>query len=938
MSCILPTGLLPDRETCVGRAIDYKGWSEAEERVAELISRIQPNEGSRKRRQDIADYIQSLVGKCFSCQVYILGSLPLMTYLPDGDIDLTVFSDNENLKEACADKVYQVMKEDEKNENAEFHVKEVQLILAEVKVIKCLVEGIVVDITFHQTGGLRALCFLEEMDHLINQDHLFKRSSILIKAWCYYESRILGAHYGLISTYALETMIIYIFHVFDNSFTGPLEVLYRFLEIFSNFDWENFCVSIWGPVPVHSLPEIAVMPPRKDKSEFYRKKFFLESHSMFIDGLACGQHCQRRSFVPKYLNVVDPLCVHNNLGRSVYKGNFYRICSAFVFGAEKLASLLDSPSDLSQFFKNAWERQRAGIHTSSSTSMEHLKPSKSIQVGASYTSRNISCKEQNVNILEDPGGEHLAGDVGPSFYGASSQILRLINQKSTDSSCHNGIQTVFSNVKNKKDYSSDIIIKNQDYVERTLDSKPVRTNKNHENLSCDYSNKDKEGDCRFQGEFGMFCSAKTSFRSRPMNASENSSGQSNDIIQKSDTREAFLVGSEHDCRSKSLASRIMSSQPAKSIDDPSCSKQTSSLQAAVSNGASHSCHDNTFSTTETSSSRMNSVMENYSSPPKVGYHEVSLNQTAQMIDDVCIIATGQVPQSSEVVPSKLYPTGPPVPFLEMLQTYSSPSHKRYYDGLYGLLADGTLDFDLNVDSDGMFDQPEIHVAAPAKPNLSHGLPTPNISLLGPSAYPYTTVVPNVYFRRIFPPFGPVKSILSQGSQFMPATNIMPEAQIRTSDILTFGDGVAKHPCGVRTYLPSPCFVLRDQSPTTIHSWDYNHYGGKIDGQQNSNNRSPQVFWFTNEHSLTEKPSIPPGCLAPNYSQTVGSFDLCRSNEISSYLTENSSIGSSSVSHFSTYTTQGMDHSHLLTAQSSFSQYQRSMVQKNHQLKEEAFSL
>ncbi|KAI0511346.1 hypothetical protein KFK09_011975 [Dendrobium nobile] len=886
MSCILPTGLLPGRETCVGRAIDYKGWSEAEERVAELISRIQPNEGSRKRRQDIADYIQSLVGKCFSCQVYILGSLPLMTYLPDGDIDLTVFSDNENLKEACADKVYQVMKEDEKNENAEFHVKEVQLILAEVKVIKCLVEGIVVDITFHQTGGLRALCFLEEMDHLINQDHLFKRSSILIKAWCYYESRILGAHYGLISTYALETMIIFIFHVFDNSFTGPLEVLYRFLEIFSNFDWENCCVSIWGPVPIHSLPE-TVMPPRKDNREFYRKEFFLESHSMFIDGLACGQHCQRRSFVPKYLNVVDPLCVHNNLGRSVYKGNFYRICSAFVFGAEKLASLLDSPSDLSQFFKNAWERQRAGLHTSSSTSMEHLKPSKSIQVGASYTSRNISCKEQIDNILEDPGGEHLAGDVGPYFYGASSQILRIINQNSTDSSCHNGIQTVVCNVKNKKDYSSTIIIKNQDYVERTLDSKPVRTNKNHENLSCNYSNKDKEGDCRFQGEFGMFCSAKTSFRSRPMNASENSSGQSKDIIQKSDTCEAFLVGSKHDCRSKNLASRIMSSQPAKSIDDPSCSKQTPSLQATVSNGASHSCHDSTFSTIETSSSRMNSVMENYSSTPKVGNHEVPLNETAQMIDDVCIIATGQVPQSSEVVPSKLYPTGPPVPFLEMLQTYSSPSHKRYYDGLYGLLP---------------------------------------------------TVAPNVYFRRIFPPFGPVKSILSQGSQFMPATNIMPEAQIRT-DILTFGDGVAKHPGGVRTYLPSPCCVLRDRSPTTIHSWDYNHYGGKLDeGQQNSINRSPQVFWFTNEQSLSEKPSIPPGCLAPNYSQTVGSFDLCRSNEITSYLTENSSMGSSNVSHFSTYKTQGMDHSHLMTAQSSFSQHQRLMVQKNHQLKEEAFSL
>ena len=31
-----------------------------------------------------------------------------------------------------------------------------------------------------------------------------------VKAWCYYESRLLGAHHGLLSTYALETMVLYL--------------------------------------------------------------------------------------------------------------------------------------------------------------------------------------------------------------------------------------------------------------------------------------------------------------------------------------------------------------------------------------------------------------------------------------------------------------------------------------------------------------------------------------------------------------------------------------------------------------------------------------------------------------------------------------------------------------------------------------------------------
>lgn len=74
--------------------------------------------------------------------------------------------------------------------------------------------------TFHWCG----FCLLLQVDRLIGKDHLFKRSIILIKTWCYYESRILGAHHGLISTYALETLVLYIFHFFHSTLDGPLAV------------------------------------------------------------------------------------------------------------------------------------------------------------------------------------------------------------------------------------------------------------------------------------------------------------------------------------------------------------------------------------------------------------------------------------------------------------------------------------------------------------------------------------------------------------------------------------------------------------------------------------------------------------------------------------------------------------------------------------------
>ncbi|KAL2345897.1 hypothetical protein Fmac_007182 [Flemingia macrophylla] len=364
-SGILPNGLLPNEAASVMRMLDTERWLKAEERTAELIACIQPNPPSEDRRHAVADYVQRLITKCFPCQVFTFGSVPLKTYLPDGDIDLTAFSKNQTLKDAWARQVRDVLLNEEKDENAEFRVKEVQYIQAEVKIIKCLVENIVVDISFNQLGGLCTLCFLEEVDNLINQNHLFKRSIILIKAWCYYESRILGAHHGLISTYALETLVLYIFHVFNNSFIGPLEVLYRFLEFFSKFDWDNFCVSLWGPVPISSLPDVTAEPPRKDGGDLLLSKIFLDACSSVYAVFPSGQENHGQPFASKHFNVIDPLRVNNNLGRSVSKGNFFRIRSAFAFGAKRLARLLDCPKEdlfleVNQFFMNTWVRHGTG--------------------------------------------------------------------------------------------------------------------------------------------------------------------------------------------------------------------------------------------------------------------------------------------------------------------------------------------------------------------------------------------------------------------------------------------------------------------------------------------------------------------------------------------------------------------------------------------------
>jgi hypothetical protein len=126
-----------------------------------------------------------------------------------------------------------------------------------------------------------------------------------------------------------------------------VQVLYRFLEFFSNFDWEKFCLSLWGPVPIRSLPDMtgnlyvslylinqlliksvpydhscyAAEPPRMDSGELLLDKSFLDKCSTAYGVAPRTQENQGQPFVSKHFNVIDPLRANNNLGRSVSKGN-----------------------------------------------------------------------------------------------------------------------------------------------------------------------------------------------------------------------------------------------------------------------------------------------------------------------------------------------------------------------------------------------------------------------------------------------------------------------------------------------------------------------------------------------------------------------------------------------------------------------------------------
>ncbi|KHG02828.1 DEP domain-containing 5 [Gossypium arboreum] len=143
------------------------------------------------------------------------------------------------------------------------------------------------------------------------------------------------------------------------------KVLYKFLDYYSTFDWANYCISLSGPVLVSSLPAVVAESPENDGDELLLSRDFLNHCRVAYSGSMQPLEIAPNVFAVKYLNIIDPLKESNNLGRSVSKGNFHRIRCALSFGAQRLSEILMLPGEnmgmaLEKFFVNTLDRNGRG--------------------------------------------------------------------------------------------------------------------------------------------------------------------------------------------------------------------------------------------------------------------------------------------------------------------------------------------------------------------------------------------------------------------------------------------------------------------------------------------------------------------------------------------------------------------------------------------------
>lgn len=123
---LLPSSLSMPNQRPI--SIDEELWLMVEERAQEILCIVQPSLISEVNRKEVINYVQRLIRGYYKAEVFPFGSVPLKTYLPDGDIDFTILS-HENVEENLVQAVCNILGS---QKNSEFQVKDIQHIPAQV--------------------------------------------------------------------------------------------------------------------------------------------------------------------------------------------------------------------------------------------------------------------------------------------------------------------------------------------------------------------------------------------------------------------------------------------------------------------------------------------------------------------------------------------------------------------------------------------------------------------------------------------------------------------------------------------------------------------------------------------------------------------------------------------------------------------------------------
>ena len=322
-----------------------------------ILSYSGPNKEQDEYREEKYNIIKNVILTAFQeeqeikIEIFTYGSFPFKSYHRDSDIDMTIIlidkTTNKLMKSYSIDILNKVLNITENSLRSFFnqHYKDEYLerIEADVRLIKCKLEGVSFDISVNNFVGLFKFIFMHNIENNYLDSYFYKRTLLLIKTWSYYEGNILGSNIGLLGSYAIEVLVLYMFNTYRGNFNNELEAFFTFFNLMSKINWENQVVTIYGIYDIMSLNKhslnleslLSSITFDKDQKIIYKDiSEFVKQFERFNDIEKVQNFTTNSKMIvlSKYnMYIIDPIYNTNNIGKSVNYHNSSRIKELFEY-------------------------------------------------------------------------------------------------------------------------------------------------------------------------------------------------------------------------------------------------------------------------------------------------------------------------------------------------------------------------------------------------------------------------------------------------------------------------------------------------------------------------------------------------------------------------------------------------------------------------------
>ena len=258
-------------------------YKQIEELFVDLILElIAPNIEREKERNESFSIIKEIIINKFYCKlpdyfIYILpyGSFPAKTYLKNADIDITIFFELKSSKKIVIDipgdlinKAFNLIKEALQKYNKDYSSElfsDIKIIVADIPLLKFKIGSVSVDISVNNFSGMYKILFIDFIEQQLgtqfnknnlffdssyssNKINIFRRTLLLIKAWCFYEGNLMGSNIGLMANYTLEILVIYIFNLHYEYIFNEFDGFEKFFEFMEEINLEKNVISLFGVI------------------------------------------------------------------------------------------------------------------------------------------------------------------------------------------------------------------------------------------------------------------------------------------------------------------------------------------------------------------------------------------------------------------------------------------------------------------------------------------------------------------------------------------------------------------------------------------------------------------------------------------------------------------------------------------------------------------